>query len=90
MIAEWTHHLKDPDEKERFRKYVRNNRTILERLTQISKKWEEELEDRELDKDSYDSPAWAYKQADNNGYRRCLRKLQTLLTLDQKDNNVPL
>lgn len=90
MMPIWTHHLKDQDEKERFKKYVQNNRTILERLSAIANQWEDELKDKELDKDSYESPAWAYKQADNNGYRRCLRQLQLLLTLDQKDKNVTL
>jgi len=48
---------------------------------------EVELEDKELSTDSYDSPSWAAKQADTNGYRRALRQFQKYLILDQgKDN----
>lgn len=51
----------------------------------ISKEMEEVLEDREISPSAYESPSWAAKQADINGYRRCLREFQKLLTLDQKE-----
>ena len=87
MIPNWTHHLRDPEEKKRFRKFIYGSRPILDRLLQLSREMEQNLDDKELAKDVYDSPSWAAKQADNIGYRRCLREFQQLLTLDPKDKN---
>jgi len=87
MQPDWTHHLKEPEEKERFKKYVQNNRTLLERLSSILDSWEKQLTSEELSQKSYDSPSWAYEQADCNGYRRCLRDVQKILTLDQKEKH---
>jgi hypothetical protein len=87
MQAEWTHHLKTPEEKERFKKYVLNNRTLLERLSAIVDQWNNELTSEELSPKVYESPSWGYHQADINGYRRCIRDFQKILTLDQKDKN---
>lgn len=87
MQPDWTHHLKDPEEKERFKKYVLGNRTLLERLSSILDQWERELTSEELSPRSYESPSWAFEQADTNGYRRCLRDVQKILTLDQKEKH---
>lgn len=83
MLPNWTNHLKTEDEKKRFRAYLHNNRGVLDRLLEICQDMERDLEVRELDADYYDSPSWAARQADNNGYRRCLRIMKNLLTLDQ-------
>lgn len=85
MISDWTYHLKDPEEKERFVKYIKNNRTILERLSAILLKWDNETASTEISEKSYESPSWTYKQADTNGYRRCIRDIQKLLNLDPKE-----
>lgn len=85
MIPNWTNHLKDPEEKKRFRSYLYNSRGLLDRLGAILKDMDKDIEDQELDASTYDSPSWAARQADINGYRRCLRKVQKLITLDQKE-----
>lgn len=85
MIPNWTNHLKDPDEKERFRKYLYGSKTILERQTAIIDEMENELDQLETDKDQYNSPSWAALQADRNGYRRALRQIRKLNSLDPKD-----
>jgi len=85
MQPDWLHHLKDPTERERFKKYILNNRTLLERLSSILTQWENELTSSELSQKAYESPSWAFEQADCNGYRRCLRDLQIILNLDQKE-----
>lgn len=85
MIPNWTNHLKDPEEKKRFRSYIYNSRGLLDRLSDMLKEMEESLTQKELDQDTYDSPAWAAKQADINGSRRVLREIQKLITLDPKD-----
>lgn len=85
MITNWFNHLKDPDEKERFKKYLQGSKSILERQTQILDEMENELDQLETDKDQYNSPSWAALQADRNGYRRALRAVKKLNNLDQKE-----
>lgn len=85
MQDKWFRHLKDLDEQKRFRSYIWNSKGVIDRLTDISKDMEKVLDIKELDPNVYDCPTWAAKQADINGYRRCLRDFQKLLTLDQKD-----
>lgn len=85
MIPQWTNHLKDPDEKERFKKYIYGSKALLERQTQIVEDWENELDQSETDKDQYTCPSWAALQADRNGYRRALRRFKKLTNLDQKE-----
>lgn len=87
MIPNWTNHLKDPEEKKRFRSYLHNSRGLLDRQRDILKDMENELDRGETDPNSYDSPSWAARQAHKNGYRECLNKIQKLITLDQKENN---
>jgi len=87
MQPKWTSHLRDKEEKDRFAKYLLSSRGVIDRLLVITKDMELELDGKELSPEAYDSPSWASKQADNNGYRRCLRRIQTLLTLDPKETN---
>lgn len=85
MIPNWTNHLKDQEEIKRFKTYIHSSRGVLDRLFDMSKEMEKELDDQEISKDAYDSPSWAAKQADTNGSRRILRRFQRILTLDPKD-----
>lgn len=85
MIPDWYTHIKDPEEKARFKQYLYGSKTILERQTAIIEKMENELDQQETDPDQYNSPAWAALQADRNGYRRALRKIKKLNNLDQKE-----
>lgn len=68
-----------PEKKEPFEQLLRNSSIVFAKLTEI-------LEN--LDRDSlkttktdYDSPSWAYRQADQNGYRRALRDVINLITM---------
>ena len=85
MIPNWTAHLKDPEEAKRFRQYIYSSKGVLERLSQIADEMEKELDQQETDIDQYSSPSWAALQADRNGYRRALRRIKKLITLDQKE-----
>lgn len=85
MDRRWTSHIHDPDEKARFSQYIKGSKTVLERLSEIIVEFELRLEDQEIDTNSYDSPAWAYRQADNIGYRRALRQILKIINLDQKE-----
>lgn len=85
MIPDWTHHLKDQEEKNRFKKYLLSCKTAFERQTALIDKMESELDTEESDPGQYNSPSWAALQADRNGYRRALRKIKKLNNLDQKE-----
>lgn len=85
MLPQWTHHLKDPEEKKRFRSYIYNSKGVVDRLLEIVSQREEEINAKEMDEESYDSPSWAALQADRNGRRRELRWMKQLITLDHKD-----
>jgi hypothetical protein len=43
------------------------------------------LEDTELDVKAYDNPAWAFKQAYKNGYKKAIRVVTQIL--DQENKN---
>lgn len=85
MIPDWINHLKDPEERNRFKKYVYGCRSLLERQTAILDRMESELDSQESDPSQYESPSWAALQADRNGFRRALRKIKKLNNLDQKE-----
>jgi hypothetical protein len=46
-------------------------RVVVEKITSYEKE--------KLSKESYESPAWAYKQADFNGYKRAMLEIISLL-----------
>jgi hypothetical protein len=69
----WTKHLKTKEEKTNFERLLRGSttvntrlQTILHEMAQVSKGTD------------YDSPSWAYRQADQNGYNRALSDLLKL------------
>ncbi len=72
----------DEKTKGEFRATLRHN-PLIKRLVEILDLWIEEEAPKKID---YDSPSWAFKQADKNGAIRALTKVKTIL--DQKDNNV--
>lgn len=54
---------------------------------QLIKTLEEKVKSAETDiltKESYDSPSWAYKQADYIGYKRGITEIISLLTNEEK------
>lgn len=85
MIPNWSTHLKDPEDAKRFRQHIYNSKAVLERLAQMADDWEKELDQQETTEDQYSNPSWAALQADRNGYRRAIRRLKKVITLDQKD-----
>lgn len=86
MVPNWTNHLKDPEEVTRFKRHLLNSKSILERQSQIMDEMERELDQAETNPDQYNSPSWAALQADRNGFRRALRRIKKLNSLDPKDN----
>lgn len=82
MISAWTKHLKTEDEKSRFKNEVLGSKRVLQRLQQLIKEAEDEADAIESDPKRYDSPGWAYRQADRNGFRRAMKAVQLLITVD--------
>jgi len=68
------------DEQEGFKKQVKSAKDVLEKLEQIVKHKIKEI----VVSDDYDSPSWAFKQADRNGYNRALTEIINILNLDQE------
>lgn len=84
MISAWTKHLTSEEEKEQFRKEVLGSKVVLNRQLDIMKEMKEDVDNLELNNKIYDLPNWDYRQADMNGYRRCLKQLSVLINLDQE------
>ena len=86
MLSAWTQHLRnDPKAKEEFEQYVKGSKPLLNRALEIIEEDEKEITSSEISLKSYEVPNWDYKQADLNGYRRCLKKYKNLFTLDRKE-----
>ncbi len=79
MKTVWTQGL-TPTEKEEFEKVVYASKKVLDKLSQIVYNKINAVE--KTSPEDYKSPAWAYLQADRNGYRRALEEINSILTID--------
>jgi hypothetical protein len=70
------------DEQEGFKKEVKSAKNVLDKLEDIVRS---RLKDIVVTED-YDSPSWAFKQADRNGYNRALMEIINILNLDHEVN----
>jgi len=78
MHLRWVDNLKTEKERQSFFDTLKNNRFVLKRLKEIL---EEELGKlNKLSESSYDSPSWAYLQADINGQKRQITRVLDLLS----------
>lgn len=75
----WTRHLKDPEDKERFKQSI--HKATIDRLNDIVDKMLNDLERAEVNPQNYELPNWDYRQAHNNGYRQALILMKTLLEM---------
>lgn len=85
MISAWTKHLSTEEEKTKFRNEVLSARSVLRRLNELLDEEERSLDRSEMDVKSYESPSWAYLQADKNGFRRALKITKIITNLDHKE-----
>lgn len=85
MISAWTKHLSNDEDKTRFQGAVLGSKLVLNRLQALMDEMKTDTENQELSTKLYDSPSWAYIQADANGYKRCLKQISKLITLDPQD-----
>jgi hypothetical protein len=80
MKASWFSKCKTKEEKEAVKQSILSQRETLDRLKEIL---EPMLKDTVLSAD-YDSPSWAYKQADRIGFNRALTTVLELINLDKE------
>lgn len=76
--AQWVAHLRTEEERSTFLKHLglMTGDIVLKRLKDILR---QRLDQATNEKEPYDSPAWAYKQADINGRRTELKTILDLL-----------
>lgn len=79
MKTIWFKDCKTKKEKEAVNQVLQSNRESLDRLKEIL---EPMLKDTTPAAD-YDSPSWAYKQADRNGFNRAVTTVLDLINLDK-------
>ena len=63
------------DQQEGFKRQISSSKDVLEKLENILKDKIKEV----VLSDDYDSPSWAFKQADRNGYNRALTEVLNIL-----------
>jgi hypothetical protein len=80
MKVSWFKECKTKEDKEQVRKLLYSNKEGFDRLKDIL---EPMLKDA-LPTADYDSPSWAYKQADRIGYNRALTTVLELINLDKE------
>jgi hypothetical protein len=85
MIIAWTKHLKDPEAKAQFEREIEGCKPVLKRLQDLLDEEVLNLDRSEMDIRSFDQPNWDYRQAFKNGYRSCLKTIDTLIDLDHQN-----
>ncbi len=75
--------FKDKNEKQKTEIdfVIRNNPVLVQSILDILSRYEEEENRSETSSADYDSPSWAYKQADRNGAKRMVRKIKNLFSI---------
>ena len=79
LNSRWLSHLKDEKAREDFEQYIRNSRTLVDRLRTIIQSLDKE--DEPFKKEDYDNPSWPYRQADHVGFNRAIKKILDLLEI---------
>lgn len=69
----------EPDQKDEFNKQFIAAHYVRKQLVNVLTKKYLSRDAEEMNKEGYDSPSWAYKQADSVGYKRAIRELISLL-----------
>jgi len=67
------------DSKKEMTASFKGSLVLRKRLQVLLDAKEKEFERSSISKDGYDSPNWAYKQADLVGYKRALSEINSLL-----------
>lgn len=78
----WTRHIKDPEERERFKAYLKENKEIFDTLTHILQEDLDICASERKKRKAYFMPAWSEYQADCNATERTLQQVINLITLE--------
>lgn len=78
MKVAWSKGL-DKDAIKELRGDFISSQKVRKRLTTLCEKKISTADTKARDKDGYDCPNWAYKQADIQGYKRALHEVISLL-----------
>lgn len=70
------------EEKKNFEDLLGVNNKVLDKLVELCYNM---VKNSDVDASDYDSPNWAYHQADKVGYRRALRQIILLCTPHNKE-----
>lgn len=85
MITAWYKHLDSEEDQNNFKRTVISSRAVLDRQLELLDEMEADASRQELNPTVYDKPNWDYRQADINGYRRCMKHIKHLITLSDED-----
>ena len=80
MKSYWFKECKTKEDKAKVRQTILSNRESLDRLKEILEPMLKET----APTTDYDSPSWAYKQADRIGYNRALTSVLDIINLDKE------
>lgn len=82
----WTADIKDATKKKKFEEHIRNSvhSAAWDKLKDIVDKRRDSTFNTQLKLEEYDNPAWAYKQAYNNGYVAALKFVYDLINIEKE------
>lgn len=83
MITAWTRHLSTQEEIDKFQQAIKSS-VVLDRMNTMLEEMKYDNERQETSPDMYDSENWDYRQADRNGFIRCLNQILKLTNPDQR------
>lgn len=78
MKTVWKRGLDDQNKKD-IEEAFKNGKRLRARLEEILQSKYEERDRLSIAEDAYESPSWAYKQADSAGYKRAIKEILALL-----------
>lgn len=81
MQIKWYSHLKNKQEQDEFKKYIINSGKVLDRIHDLCYNMIKDSEN--VSSTDYDSPSWAFKQADRNGYLRAYQEMIDLVKINK-------
>lgn len=70
------------ENKEIIKKTLESDKIILDKLSKML--YNMYIENRDIVHKDYDCPSWSHKQAHLNGFLECLRKVQDLITFEDR------
>lgn len=85
MKSSWTRGLNEEQTKEMEREFA-SSALLRERLIELLEYKIKSNRTTQISKNSYDSPSWAFLQADSNAEERALKYVISLINSKETDN----